>query len=428
MFQNIKNKFKEKDNKVLLSNFFSLSVLQMATYLFPLLTFPYLVRVLGAELFGVLAMGTALVMYFQVLTDYGFDLSATKAISINRDNRSKLIEIFSSVMMIKFILMMISFILLSLLIFTVEMFTKYWEVYYFTFGLVIGQVLFPIWFFQGIEKMKYITVLTVISKLIFTLFIFIFIKEKEDFILVPLLNAIGVIITGLIALYVIRKDFKITFKWQKIQTIKIYFKDGWHIFMQRFYVNLYSTTNIIILGFLTNDTTVGLYTIATRIIDIFRKLFRIISSAYYPYFAKKFTFNPKSSLNNLKKVSFVMFVISFIAMIFMFIFDELIVELIAGNQDNQKILDTLQILSMGIILLPFFSLFTTTLVAINQSLVLNIIARDTALISLLFVAPLIYYFEEKGLAYLMLSLQVIIIFRYTKVIFNVNKNLTKREE
>ena len=427
MLLNIENKLKSKDNKVLLSNFFSLSALQMATYFFPLITFPYLVRILGIELFGILAMATAIVAYFQIIVDYGFDLSATKEISIHREDRSKLIEIFSSVLIIKFILMSISFILLTLLIFSFDKLAENWEVYYFSFGLVIGQILFPIWFFQGIEKMKYITILTIISKFIFTISIFIFVKESTDYEIVPLLYAIGSIVSGLISLYIIKKDFNITIKWQKLEVLKKYLHDGWYIFVQRFYVNLYTTTNIVILGILTSDTVVGFYAIAKRVIDIFAQLFKVVSNVYYPYFSKKFVFNPKHSLKNLAKLSFFMLILSSLSMLMIFAFDKFIVILIAGENYNEKILEVLRILSFGIVLIPFFSLFTTTLVAINQSFALKNIARDTALISMIAIVPAIYLFEEKGLAYLLIVLQIIIIFRYTSIIFKVNKSLKNKD-
>jgi PST family polysaccharide transporter len=418
----LKEMLKHRDNRVLFSNFLALSALQAANYIFPLITFPYLVRVLGVELFGVLAMATAVINYFQIITDYGFELSATKEISVHRDDKSRIIEIFSSVMIIKFILLLFSFLLLSILVLSFEKFSQNLEVYYFTFGMVVGQSLFPIWFFQGMEKMKYITVLTVIAKLIFTLSIFLFVRDQSDFFLVPLLNSIGSITAGIIALYVIKRDFGVSFLWQKIATIKFYFQHGWDIFVQRFYVNLYSGTNILILGFLTNDTVVGYYAIAGKIIEIFNQFFEVVANVYYPYFAKKFSTQPKQSLYDLKKISLILLLISVSAMIFVMLFDDFIVTIVAGEHYSEHITNVLGILAYAIILFPFFSLFTNVLVAISHSKELMIIARDTALISIIMAPILITLLQEEGLAYLMVALWIMIIFRYTKVIYKVSRS------
>jgi len=120
----------------LISNFFSLAILQGANYLLPLITFPYLVRVLGVEKFGLLAFATATIAYFSVIVDYGFNLTATKDVSINRDNIDKLNEIFSSVMVIKFILLLISFIILVFLTSTFNKFGEYSTIFYLTFGML----------------------------------------------------------------------------------------------------------------------------------------------------------------------------------------------------------------------------------------------------------------------------------------------------
>ena len=177
MFNRILIKFKEKDARQVFENFISLSFLQGANYILPLITLPYLVRVLESDKYGLIMFAQAFIQYFVVITEYGFNLSATRLISLNRDNNTKISDIFFSVIFIKIFFMILSLFVISAIVFLISRFTADKEIYFLTFGIVIGNVLFPVWFFQGIEKMKYITVLHVLAKAIFTVLIFLFVKK-----------------------------------------------------------------------------------------------------------------------------------------------------------------------------------------------------------------------------------------------------------
>lgn len=290
MIEKLKNIANTEDKKRLLSNFFSLSFLQTFTYILPLLTLPYLVRVLGSEKFGLVVFAQSFIIFFNILVDYGFNLSATREISVNRENKEKLTEIFSSVMSIKFMLIGISFTILSIIIFSFENFSNNIDLYYLTFLWVIGQALFPIWYFQGLEKMKYITIVNITSKLIFTIAIFIFIQNEADYILVPILNGLGFIIGGVLSLWIVHKDFNQRFQIQSFKILIIYFKDSSQFFLSRLSSVGYSNVNTFLSGILLSPVFVTYYYLADKAASVILTLFNPVVQTIYPYLAKKYNF------------------------------------------------------------------------------------------------------------------------------------------
>ena len=144
--------------KNLLKNFTSLSVLQLSNYLFPLIILPYVVRVLGPDKYGLVQFAAAFNSYFLILCDYGFGLTGTRMISQNRNDHQNLSRIFSSIVIIRLLLFVFSFALITVVVFSFERFILEWQVFLLSSGIVFGSTLFPLWFFQGLEQMKYITI------------------------------------------------------------------------------------------------------------------------------------------------------------------------------------------------------------------------------------------------------------------------------
>jgi PST family polysaccharide transporter len=396
LINKIKNIANTEDKKRLLSNFVSLSVLQGANYILPLITLPYLVRVLGVEYFGLLAFATATVMYFQILTDYGFNLTATREISIHRDNKEKVIEIFSSVMIIKFLLMFVSFFLLSILVFSFEKFSKDALVYFLTFGTVVGQVLFPVWFFQGMERMKYITYLNILSKVIFTIAIFVFVKEQSDFYLVPLLTSIGFLVAGIWSLYLVKKEFGVGFEVQTIDTIKHHLVEGWDIFVSMVFSSMYRSSNIIILGLLTNNTIVGYYSIAEKVVKTLQSLQDVVGNTLFPYLSKKFSITNKSFFDLNKRFFKFIFLIYFSLSLITMFSSEYIIYILMGEFNEIAILN-LQIMSF-VILVGGFNYYygILGLVSMNCKKDFSKYIIITGLFNLLFCIVSVYLYPNYG--------------------------------
>jgi len=330
--------------KILFSNFCSLSVLQGVNYVLPLITFPYLVRVLGVEKFGLVAFAQAFVQYFVILTDYGFDLSATREISIHREDKQKISEIFISVLTIKFALMVLSLILLSVIVFSFSKFKSDWQLYFLAFGMIFGQVLFPVWLFQGMERMKYMVFLNMASKFFFTVLIFIVIRETADYIYVPLVNSLGFIIAGILGQWLAFRNFGIRLRLPTTVCLWSHFKNSTQFFLSRVSVAIYTSSNVFFLGLFTNNTVVGYYSAAEKIYLAFQCVYQPLTNAIYPYMAKH---RDVAVYKNIFKLSLVLNTVS---CILLFIFSRPLVALVFGN-DFYPSVTILRIFSIALLFL-----------------------------------------------------------------------------
>lgn len=272
--------------KKLFENFLSLGILQIVSYVMPLITLPYLSRVLGAEKFGLVFFVFAFMQYFMMLTDYGFGLSATREIAVNRHNKNNLSNIFSAVTVLKCLFLCISFFVL---IIVVMIFPKLYNnllILFLSFLMVVGNAIYPVWFFQGMERMKYITFLNILSKLIFLIMIFVFVKTSNDYVLVPLLNSLGFLVSGVIGLFVAIKEFKIKLYIPSKKSIIKQFKYSSEFFISRASLSMYTNTNTFCLGLIGSDLMVGYYVAAEKIYNALSGLQQPINGALYPYVAK----------------------------------------------------------------------------------------------------------------------------------------------
>ncbi len=292
----LKNKI-EGDKKTIASNFVSLTVLQGANYILPLLILPFLVRTLGSEKFGLVMFAQSLAVLLKIVVDFGFTMSGTREISLARNDKKKLSEIFCAIILIKTGLIIVGFIILF---FIVELFTRFTvdsEVYYLSFGIVIGQAIFPVWFFQGIEKMKFVTVVNIFAKIIFTVLIFLAIREESDYILVPIFNSLGFIIAGLLGLFLSLKYIFIVVP--RISLVKRLLKESSSLFFAKFASTLYTSSNVFILGLFTGNTIVGVYSSMEKLILAVKNIYTPLYQAMFPWLSNQTSEVKRSTIKKL---------------------------------------------------------------------------------------------------------------------------------
>ena len=313
-------------NKNLIENFVAVALTQIIMYVFPLITLPYLSRVLGAEKFGLVFWAQSTIMYGFMLTDFGFNNSAVREFSIHRENSEKMSDIFSSIMFIKPILTVISFILLAIAIFFIPKFHSEAFLFFMTFFMVIGNVLYPMYLFQGIEHMKYITILNVISKTLFLIFIFIFVRNQTHYILVAFFNSLAYIIPGILAIYMANKRFNIKLRIPSKEEIIHQIKYSSEFFLSRISVAGYTNTNTFVIGLLFNPILVGYYVAAEKIYTALSGIAAPFSQVLYPYIAKS------KNIIKYKKIFKYAFIFFVCIAIFVFIFAKDIVNIFYGAE------------------------------------------------------------------------------------------------
>ncbi|HIP47078.1 MAG TPA: flippase [Campylobacterales bacterium] len=383
-----------------MDNFLSLTALQGINTLVPLLAFPYLVRVLGIEQFGLFSFVMAIMLYAEIITDYGFDLSATKHISTSVDNQKKIDEIFSSVIMIKSVMALLFFLFLLFLITFVDKFSENASLYVYAYGLIVGQVLFPVWFFQGIEKMRYITILNAVSKIIFAVAIFIFVNVEEDLYLVFLFYSLGSMVAGALAFNIAVKKFGVSFSLQSKETYLYYLKDAWYIFTSRVAVQLYQSINVIVLAFFVSNTVVGYYAIVEKIVRAGGSIIVSLPKAVYPHLAKVYKRSVSEFYMRNMQLSLALFMVMAPIAGLVYYFAPEILSIFTGGEPSEEIVTLLHILAPLLAITVFGSQFTNVLVILNETKLLNNIVVIAGLVNAALVFGVIHYFSVEGLAWL----------------------------
>ncbi len=321
------------NRRILFTNLFSLSGIQAVNYIIPVLVIPYVVRIIGPDYYGLVNFAQAFVLYFVLIVNYGFDFSATREISVNRENKEKLSVIFSSVMLAKAALFLISLMIFLPLIILVPKFNHDIELFIFAYLMIIGNIFLPIWLFQGLEKLARLSVFNLIIKTVYAVSIFFFIKEKEDFLLIPLILSVSQVAVGAAAFLYSIKVFNISLLFPGIEEIKRTLKDGWNLFLSAVSINLYTTSNIVILGLFSTNLSVGYFSASNKIISVVQALLLgPMNQAFFPRISSIINHSRSEGIAFLKKLTFAAGVILLITSVSIFIFSDLIIRIIFGSK------------------------------------------------------------------------------------------------
>lgn len=390
---------KPKNSKESLrNNIIALAIVQASNYILPLISLPYLARVLGAESFGKVVFAQALMMYFILVVEYGFSWSATRKVAENRENRVLLGEIFMNIWAVQWLLIVLCSVIFVSIVFGVEKFRGDIGFYAAAFFIVLGNVLFPIWFFQGVEKLQLQSVLQFAGKLIGLLFIFVLVKNENDGIWVLLSNALSAIIAGLFSIFFIFKSgyFKICFP--SLSGVRQEFVEGFSLFASRVSISFYTMLIPLALGWIAGPVALAYFNVADKLRVGAQSLITPISQAIFPRISHLVSKNESSAYQLIKRSAVAIFLVSGSASLMLFVLSEPLVQLMAG-EDFDGAVSVLHWMSPVPFLVGMSNLFGVQLmIPLRLNIAFNRILFCAAVLCVIILWPLINYAEANGAA------------------------------
>jgi len=390
---------KSKDGKTLASNFGYMMLLQIAGYIFPLITIPYLARVVGVEGFGKIAFAAAIVVWFQTITDWGFNYTATRDVAKNRDDPEKVSEIFSNVLWARILLMLLSFGLLILAISTVPYLKENQLIILLTFLLVPGHIMFPEWFFQAMERMKFITIFSLISKVVFTGMVFVFINEKEDYILQPVFMSLGYLVSGAVSIYLILVRWRVKIHTPQWRAVVSTIRGSTDVFITNIMPNLYYGFSTLLVGFFGGPVSNGILDAGRKFVGVSEQFISVISRVFYPYLAR----------NGSKHGVYLMIslVTSILGAFFLFLGAPLIIKLFYTPEFYPAVV-VLQISSLSLLFLSLRNAYGVNYLVLrgHEKISRNIIVV-TSILGFAVSIPMVYFMGYIGAAIIAVSIHAL---------------------
>lgn len=317
---------------------------QVFNLITPLLVIPYIVFICGEEGYGKIGVGMALAFFIMVFVDYGSEITGVKQVAVNREDRGKLENIFVTTYSSKALLLLLLLLISSLAFYYIPYFSKDKNLFFLSLAMVVGQFLNPTWFLQGVENFKWITILNILSKIIYLAGIFIFIRKPSDYIYCNLIWGIGMIVANLIAFSYLLFKYSFSFATTQKATILKFLKENFSIFYSQIFVSLQMYSPIVLISFFGGNTLAGQYKIIDQIIVIFKTYILLFFNFVYPRVCYLLEKSKTQALSYWKTFNGLNFIFIGLMMAFIFLFSDKVV----GYFNPKEIVEISDLLKLAI--------------------------------------------------------------------------------
>lgn len=388
-------------------NFIFLFLIQSSNVLISLISMPLLIQALGVDQFGLVNLALSVIFLANVWVNFGYNLSGPREIAINQGNQAVLSEVVSKVFFGKILLALFAFLIIVVFLFVFDFFEEYKVILLFSLLLLFSEATASSWFFQGLEKMKMVSMANVFSKLLYLLALVLFIQRPDDSKWVNLFLGITALSTNILLLLFIHQELKIKILLPKWKELFLSWKENFSLFLSGIASHISVHGGLILLSFFASASVLGMYSMAEKISMVLRMIPTLIIQAVYPNASKLYQLDLGLFYGFMKKIFWLAFGISLSITILVLIFAPQIIWLISKNNFEDSI-NFLRILSF----VPFlaslnFANMILILVADHKMLLFN--STWTFCVFMITASSILtYLYGGIGLAYGMLATELFI--------------------
>lgn len=308
-----------------------LVILQILNTVVPMITLPYITRILGASQYGIFSISLNWILYLQVLVEFGFGLTGARKSAVIK-NQESLNKLFNNILTARIYLLIISFVLINLISFISRVSIDRYLCMILLFTMVVGTTFQLTWLFQGKQDMKFITIVNAIARTVSVGLTFIFVRKEKDLYLYCFLYSITYCISSAISIYIANKKYSLKFKMVKLKEVYRELNEGKYLFMSSAMTKVFSGIGITVLGIFSTEYLVGVYSAIYKIPYILTMFFSPFSQALYPYNSIEFEKSVENGKKSIRKICTPVFILFLALSMILLIFRKIIVQILFGEE------------------------------------------------------------------------------------------------
>ena len=374
----------------LAKNAASIFVVQMSAYAAPLLVLPYLSRVLSTEHFGLIAFATTFNFYFITLVEYGFNLTATRRIAIYADDPEKVAQITWSVYAAKALLTVLGFVIMFAVAWFTPKLRPDLSLLCIGYLAVVGDLLFPIWLFQGLQKMENLVWRDLCAKVFSLMMVFAFVHRDADYQWAMAFQAGSTVVAGIIGLITVPFVLKSSWVAPTWNETMRALKEGWPVFLSMASFTLTSSTSIVFLQLRGGPKDVAYFMVSYRLVVALRGLVDPVKTAIYPHISHMAARSLHEAVVFLRKYGLLLTSPFLLASLVLFLFAPLVITLLYGGKYAPSIA-VMRVLAFSPFLLALQHNYSTFfMLAFGYERQWSRVVLQSAVLHFVLLIPLIY--------------------------------------